>query len=103
MEPITRVMGKAILYIGNKLSGSGKNPTTHEALERGLKAEGFTIYSASHLQNKYLRLVDMFWCFLRNYRKVDFVLIDVYSTQNFWYALAIARMSKAFSKKYIPI
>jgi glycosyltransferase involved in cell wall biosynthesis len=96
-------MGKAILYIGNKLSRSKKNPTTHEALEQGLKAEGFTIYSASHLQNKYLRLVDMLWCFFRNYRKVDFVLIDVYSTQNFWYALAIARMSKAFSKKYIPI
>ncbi len=96
-------MGKAILYIGNKLSKSKKNPTTHEALERGLTEEGFTIYSASHLQNKYLRLLDMFWYFLRYYRRVDFVLIDVYSTQNFWYALAIARMSKVFSKKYIPI
>jgi len=96
-------MEQAILYIGNKLSRSKKNPTTHEALEQGLIAEGYTIYSASHLHNKYLRFSDMLWCFLRNYRKVDFVLIDVYSTQNFWYALAIARMSKAFSKKYIPI
>lgn len=96
-------MGKTILYIGNKLSSSKTNPTTHATLEEGLKAEGYKVISASPLRNKILRLSHMVLVFFRNYRRTDYVLIDVYSTQNFWYAVLLARLSAAFSKKYIPI
>jgi len=96
-------MGRSILYIGNKLSDPNANPTSHKSLVKGLKSEGFKIYSASKLKNKFLRLADMIFTFLLNFRKSEFVLIDVYSTQNFWYAIIIARLSRLFRKKYIPI
>jgi len=96
-------MKRSILYIGNKLSDPNANPTSHKALVKGLTSEGFHIISASSLKNKYLRLADMVLTFLKNSTKFNIVLIDVYSTQNFWYAITIARLSRLFNKKYIPI
>lgn len=96
-------MGKTILYIGNKLSSTKTNPTTHTTLEEGLKAEGYSVISASPVKNKFLRLSHMLLVFFKNVRKADFILIDVYSTQNFWYAVLLGRFSRLFSKKYIPI
>ncbi|QED37737.1 glycosyltransferase family 4 protein [Antarcticibacterium arcticum] len=96
-------MGKTVLYIGNKLSTSKNNPTTHSSLEEGLKGEGFKVISASALKNKFLRLSHMLQVFFANYRRADYILIDVYSTQNFWYAVLLGRLSHSFSKKYIPI
>jgi glycosyltransferase involved in cell wall biosynthesis len=96
-------MAESILYIGNKLSDPKANPTSHKSLVRGLQSEGFHIYSASGLKNKYLRLADMIFTFLKNSNKFKVVLIDVYSTQNFWYAIILARLSRYFGKKYIPI
>ncbi|WP_317042517.1 glycosyltransferase family 4 protein [Salinimicrobium sediminis] len=38
------------------------------------------------------------------YRKTaDYVLIDTYSTQNFWYAYAVGRLCQKLNLKYIPI
>jgi len=96
-------MKSSILYIGNKLSDPKANPTSHKSLVKGLESEGFHIYSASGLKNKYLRLADMIYTFLKNANKFKVVLIDVYSTQNFWYAIIIARLSRIFGKNYIPI
>ncbi|TVZ25556.1 glycosyltransferase involved in cell wall biosynthesis [Gillisia sp. Hel_I_86] len=96
-------MAQSILYLGNKLSDPKANPTSHQSLVKGLESEGFHVYSASGLKNKYLRLADMIFTFLKNSNKFKIVLIDVYSTQNFWYAIIIARLARFFNKKYIPI
>ena len=45
----------------------------------------------------------MIWLLIRKASIADFVLIDVYSTQNFWYAVLIGKLSRLFSLKYIPI
>ena len=39
----------------------------------------------------------------RSRKSADFVLIDTYSTQNFWYAYAIAMLCQKLNRKYIPI
>ncbi len=39
----------------------------------------------------------------RNRKTTDYVLIDTYSTQNFWYAYAVARLCQRLNLKYIPI
>ena len=96
-------MATSILYIGNKISDPNANPTSHKSLVKGLQSEGYQIYSASGLKNKYLRLAEMVYTFLRNTPNFQIVLIDVYSTQNFWYAIIIARLARIFNKKYIPI
>ncbi|MHA6279873.1 glycosyltransferase family 4 protein [Salinimicrobium sp. CAU 1759] len=45
----------------------------------------------------------MLWLVYRNRKTADYVLIDTYSTQNFWYAYAVARLCQQLKIKYIPI
>ncbi|MDR6846437.1 glycosyltransferase family 4 protein [Flavobacterium granuli] len=93
---------KNLLYIGNKLSKHGVTPTTIEILGPLLEQEGFIVSYSSSEKNKVLRFVAMIWSVFR-YRNVDCVLIDTYSTTNFWYAFAISQLCRLFGLKYIPI
>lgn len=94
-----------ILYFGNKLSKHGYTPTVIEGLSRLLHDEQKSIFvlSSSDKKNKLLRLIDMLLFFFRNKKGADVVLIDTYSTMNFWYAAAIGYLSHIFKIKYIPI
>ena len=92
----------SLLYIGNKLSKHGVTPTTIEILGPLLEQEGFTVtYSSSH-KNKGIRFIAMLSSVFRH-RKVDYVLIDTYSTINFWYAFATSQLCRCLKLKYIPI
>ena len=93
----------SLLYIGNKLSKSGNNITSIETLGSFLKNEGFTVHMASSKKNKILRLVDMLWTTLRYGPKVDVVLIDTYSTQNFYFAVSVGQLCRWLKVPYIPI
>ncbi|WP_100611991.1 glycosyltransferase family 4 protein [Confluentibacter lentus] len=94
---------KQLLYIGNLLSQRGKTQTTIETLSENLRMEGFTVYAFSNKMNKLLRFVDMLLAVLSHANKVDYVLIDTYSTQNFYYAFFISQLCRLFKLKYIPI
>lgn len=92
-----------ILYIGNKLNHSNSNVTTIETLGSHLSAEGYhLIYSSSKI-NKVIRLWDMMTSVVKNRSRVKYVLIDTYSTQNFYYALVVSMLCRLFKLKYIPI
>jgi glycosyltransferase involved in cell wall biosynthesis len=93
---------KNLLYIGNKLSKHGVTPTTIEILGPLLEQEGFVVSYSSSKKNKVLRFIAMIWSVFR-YRNVDVVLIDTYSTTNFWYAFATSQLCRLFGLKYIPI
>src|SRR6187402_3008449 len=93
---------KKIPYIGNKLSTHGVTPTTIEILGPLLEQEGFAVSYSSSLKNKVLRFCAMLWSVFR-YRKVDYVLIDTYSTSNFWYAFSTSQLCRLIHIKYIPI
>ncbi len=93
----------SILYIGNKLNNSTSNVTTIETLGKGLNDEGYQIIYASSKSNKLLRLLDMLISVVKNRKKVKYVLIDTYSTQNFYYALLVSALCKFYNLKYIPI
>ncbi|MFI2743764.1 glycosyltransferase family 4 protein [Zhouia sp. PK063] len=94
---------KKILYIGNKLGTKGYSPTTIDILGGYLEAEHYTVYYASDKRNKLLRLLHMASSFFKYKSKVDVVLIDTYSTQNFYYAVIIGYLSSIYSIPYIPI
>ena len=94
---------KSILYIGNALSRHGKNPTAIETLGTLLEKNGFAVTYSSSKINKVFRLLDMILTTGRNLKKVDYVLIDTYSTQNFWYALLISQICRFAKLKYLPI
>ncbi|WP_405295894.1 glycosyltransferase family 4 protein [Algibacter sp. Ld11] len=94
---------KNILYIGNKLSKKGKTESTIDTLETGLKSLGFHVVSVSSYKSITLRFIDMLWAVVRYRKTVDYVLIDTYSTLNFYYAYAVSQLCRFFKLRYIPI
>ncbi|WP_405223509.1 glycosyltransferase family 4 protein [Dokdonia sp. Asnod1-B02] len=94
---------KRLLYVGNALSNKGKTVTTIETLSLLLRQEGYDVEVTSTISNKLLRMLDMMRALLRSRKSVDTVFIDTYSTSNFWYAVVIASLCRAFSIPYIPI
>ena len=94
---------KKLLYIGNNLSNGNKTPTTVETLGKLLVLEGFTVKTASSKSNKFLRLLDMLKAVILLKKEVDYVLIDTYSTSNFYYAYLVSQLCRVLRLKYIPI
>jgi glycosyltransferase involved in cell wall biosynthesis len=94
---------KNILYIGNKLAGSGKTATTIDTLGPLLQQEGYNLRFASSIQNISKRLLHMMRVTYKSRKWAEVVLIDTYSTKNFWYAITISRICKSLKLKYIPI
>ncbi|MDD7885163.1 glycosyltransferase family 4 protein [Flavivirga sp. 57AJ16] len=92
-----------LLYIGNKLSNKGKNKTSIETLGKLLEVEGFTVKMSSSKSNKLLRMFDMMYNVVKFRNQVDFVLIDTYSTANFYYAMVVSQLCRFFKLKYISI
>ncbi len=93
---------KSLLYIGNKLSEHGYTATSIETLGAFLEGEGFQVYYASSQKNELLRMLEMIYKTFKYFRKVDYVLIDTYSTKNFWYAFIISQLCRILRLKYIP-
>jgi glycosyltransferase involved in cell wall biosynthesis len=92
-----------LLYIGNKLAAHGKPPTTIDTLSVQLADLGYNVITSSSKKNKFLRLLDMVLTTLKHKNTAAFVLIDTYSTQNFYYAVTIASLCRFFKIPYIPI
>ena len=94
---------KKILYIGNKLSEKGKTESTIDTLEADLKSLGFQVNSVSSYKSIIFRFLDMLWAVFKHRRTVDYVLIDTYSTLNFYYAYFVSQLCRCFKLNYIPI
>jgi glycosyltransferase involved in cell wall biosynthesis len=92
-----------ILYTGNKLSQFGCTPGVIETLGKLLENEGFRVFYAGTRMNKFLRLKEMLWTTITLGRKVDYILIDTYSTSAFWYAYLTGLAARLVGTKYIPI
>jgi len=93
---------KKILYLGNKLEKHGYSPTSIDTLTPLLEAEGCYVKSVSSIRNKPLRLFHMLSSIVRE-RNIHMVLIDTYSTTNFWYAVLGARLCLLLKIPYILI
>jgi glycosyltransferase involved in cell wall biosynthesis len=96
-------MGVKILYIGNKLAKRGFTPTAIDLLGESFEAQGYEIKYAGDYRSKFLRLFQMLFSIVRFRNKVDFVLIDTYSSSAFWFALISGLLCKIIGLKYIPI
>jgi len=94
---------KKILYIGNKLKNETSNTTSISILGPLLELEGYTVFYSSSKRSKIWRMLDMFWSVLHYNRRIDLVLIDTYSTQNFYYALMVSQLCRILKLDYIPI
>lgn len=94
---------KNLLYIGNQLSQKDKTATTIDTLSGLLRKEGYQVITASGQLNKLLRLLDMLWHIIKYRKGVHVVLIDTYSTQNFYFAYLCSQLCRALKLKYVPI
>lgn len=91
-----------LLYFGNILSNHGLNKGVIETLGPLLEEDYDVFYSGKN-KNKLLRLFEMIISFFRYSKKVDYILIDTYSSTAFWYAWIIGLLSKMNKIRYIPI
>lgn len=94
---------KSLLYIGNKLSEHGFTPTSIETLGPMLESEGYRLMYASSKRNQMSRFVDMASTVLKHRNQIDCIVIDTYSTRNFWYAVVIGFLARRQRIRYIPI
>lgn len=92
-----------MLYIGNRLTKHGLPPTTADTLPPKLEAAGFEVIAVSDKKNKILRLWNMLHTVFKNRKNADVVLIDTYSSQNFYYAVLVATVCRFYAIPYIPI
>ncbi len=91
-----------LLYIGNKLSKHGMTVTSIEILGMLLNKEGYNLFYASSKRNRFLRLSEMLFQTIKYRKQIDYVLIDTYSTKNFWYAVLVSQLCRVLHLKYIP-
>ncbi|WP_299550077.1 glycosyltransferase family 4 protein [Seonamhaeicola sp.] len=94
---------KNLLYIGNKLQQTNKTLTTIDTLSKNLQRESYHVISASGKKNKLFRLFDMLYHIVKHRKTTDYVLIDTYSTLNFYYAYLCSKLCVFFKLKYIPM
>ena len=96
-------MKKRILYLGNKLAAKGFTPTNIDTLGPLLEQEGYDLFYAGTKKSKLLRFAKMVQMIFTCRKQVDYVLLDTYSTQYFWFAYAASQFCVFFDLKYIPI
>ncbi|GAA3621420.1 glycosyltransferase family 4 protein [Flavivirga jejuensis] len=95
---------KHLIYIGNKSNlKSNTNMSSVDVLGSLLNNIGYKILSVSNKKNIVLRLLEMLWTCFKHRKNTDFVLIDTYSTLNFYYAFFVSQLCRLLKLKYIPI
>ncbi|PRX46283.1 glycosyltransferase family 4 protein [Salegentibacter salegens] len=92
---------KKLLYIGNELEDRGGAPTSIDQLSPLLRNEGFEVKTSSSHKNQALRLSEMLTSIIKNKSWTNYVLIDTYSTRNFWYAVLTAQLCENLQLDYI--
>lgn len=92
-----------VLYIGNKLSHHGFTKTGIETLGIQLENEGLKVYYAGTKKSSVLRITEMLWSIMRYFSKIDYVLIDSYSSTAFWYAWLSGMLCRLLRVEYIHI
>ena len=95
-------MAIKLLYLGNRLSGKGRNVSTIDTLAAGFRDLEYQVSTYSNQRNQLLRLISMLWAVIKH-RHVDYLLIDTYSTLGFWYGYLSGILAQKLNLKYIPI
>ena len=94
---------KKILYVGNKLNKANTNVSYISILGNLLSRESYEMYYASSYSNKIIRLLHMIFKVIKLRSKVNTILIDTYSTTNFYYAYMVSQLCRVLKLDYIPI
>ncbi len=94
---------RAILYIGNALAKHGESPSSADIVPNLFRNAGMEVVVSSSKSNQVMRMLDMLMSIIKSFRSIDYVLIDTYSTRNFWYAYFCSQLCRLLRLSYIPI
>jgi L-malate glycosyltransferase len=94
---------RKILYVGNKLNRFGYTATGIEYLGRLLEEAGYRVFYAGEQRNKFLRLIEGLSRIYLLRKKIDYLLIDTYSTLAFYLAYYSAMVARIFAIRYILV
>lgn len=92
-----------LLYLGNDLATNSKYHSAYATLKINLAKERYEVKTASSQQHQFLRLIDMLWAVLKYAKKVDYILVDTFSTNAFYFAFITTQLARLLQIKYIPI
>ena len=93
---------KLILLIGNFLSSHGLNPTAIEDLANTLSTH-FEVKTSSSKLHPIYRMADMASTILKYRKKCSLIIVDVFSTNAFGFAVLVIMLAKIFDIKYMPV
>ena len=91
---------RKIVYFGNKISGYRKAKSVMETLIPLLE-QHYHVNSYSSYQNKAFKMADMLINFFIKGLRADVIIIDVYSTANFYFAVILSFLSHLFKIPYV--
>ncbi|KAA5822425.1 glycosyltransferase family 4 protein [Algibacter amylolyticus] len=95
---------KTLIYIGNKANNNSKaNLSSIDVLGPLFMQIGFKVYSASSKKNIVFRLLDMLLVCFKHRKNANYVIIDTYSTLNFYYAFFVSQLCRVLKIPFIPI
>lgn len=87
------------IHIGNRLQR--RNYLSIVDHVGGRLVERYDMILASTKDNKVLRLLDMAWHVIKYGPKSDFLIVDVFSAQNFYYALVVSQLCRLIGLPYV--
>lgn len=93
-------MKNTVLYFGNIFKGKNAYPTPVGSISPLLQ-ERYKVVAASHKSSKVFRLLHMLATLIKYRKEAGLVIIDTYSSQAFWFTVAISYISRLFGIPYI--
>ena len=95
------MLEKNVLYIGNNLYNKKTNPSSIQVIGKQLESAGYTMLYSSSKNNKVLRLLDMLYSCIKYRNAVGNVIIDTYSTSNFYFAVLVGQLCQFLKLPYV--
>ena len=94
---------KRIIFISNFLSSKNFTKSQSEELSNLLEKEGCFIIRTSNKKNSILKVVNMAYTILLNYKKYDLAIIDLFSQRAFFWAEISAKILKFLKKPFFLV
>ena len=89
-----------IMFFGSYLKIKNQNSVVMGAEIANKLSKHANIILTSSKKNIFFRMLDMIFSLLKNRKQVSFIIIDTYSTLNFYYSLIISVLARFFQIPY---
>lgn len=94
---------KGIIFISNFLSLKNFTRSQSEELSGLLEKEGYFIVRTSEKKGRILKVADMVFTILKNFKKYDLAIIDLFSQKAFLWAEISAKILRSLKKPFFLV